>query len=137
MDRLDALFEEALSIPARARVAWLDAQCGNDAQLRHELQRLLAADAIAEGVLESAPELLAGVMTVVPEMPQRFGVWHVLGALGAGGMGEVWLAERGDGEFEQRAAIKQVAWPTPDLLRRFREERRILARLEHPGIARL
>jgi serine/threonine-protein kinase len=52
-------------------------------------------------------------------------------------MGEVWLAERSDGEFEQRAAVKQVAFPTPGLLQRFRRERQILARLEHPCIARL
>ncbi|MFI4969981.1 MAG: protein kinase [Lysobacterales bacterium] len=52
-------------------------------------------------------------------------------------MGEVWLAERSDGEFEQRVAVKQLAYPTPGLLQRFRQERQILARLEHPNIARL
>lgn len=136
-ERLDALFAEAVNVPPAKRACWLDAHCGDDAQLRQELERLLAADAIAEGVLEHAPELLADNMADAVEMPQRFGIWRVLGALGAGGMGEVWLAERDDGQFRQRAAIKQVAFPTPGLLRRFREERQILARLEHPGIARL
>lgn len=136
-ERLDALFAEAVSIPPPERGRWLDAQCGDDAPLRRELERLLAGDAIAEGVLEHAPELLADSMADAVEMPQRFGIWRVLGALGAGGMGDVWLAERDDGQFEQRVAIKQVAWPTPGLLQRFREERQILARLEHPGIARL
>jgi serine/threonine-protein kinase len=136
-ERLDALFAEAVNVPPPERARWLDAHCGDDAPLRHELERLLDADAIAEGVLEHAPELLAGSMADVIETPQRFGIWRVTGALGAGGMGEVWLAERDDGQFQQRAAIKQVAFPTPGLLRRFREERQILARLEHPGIARL
>ena len=135
-ERLDALFSEAVTIPAADRARWLAANCDDD-ELRRELERLLAADAIAEGVLESAPELLAEAMADAAEMPQRFGIWRVTGALGAGGMGEVWLAERNDGEFQQRAAIKQVAWPTPGLLQRFRNERQILAALEHPGIARL
>jgi len=52
-------------------------------------------------------------------------------------MGEVWLGERSDGEFEQQVAIKQVAYPTPGLVQRFRQERQILARLAHPNIARL
>lgn len=136
-DRLDALFEEALTIPMTERANWLAIHCGSDTALRIDLERLLTADAIANGVLEQAPELLAAAIADAEEMPQRFGIWRVVGALGAGGMGEVWLAERDDGEFAQRAAIKQVAWPTPGLLRRFRDERQILAALEHPGIARL
>lgn len=136
-ERLDALFEEALAIPAAERPSWLAANCRDSPELRHELERLLTADAIADGALERAPELLAAGIAEIVAMPQRFGIWRVTAALGAGGMGEVWLAERDDGQFEQRAAIKQVAWPTPGLLQRFREERQILARLEHPGIARL
>ncbi len=69
--------------------------------------------------------------------PRQFGAWRVLRQIGVGGMGEVWLGERSDGEFEQRVAIKQVAYPTPGLLHRFRQERQILARLAHPNIARL
>jgi eukaryotic-like serine/threonine-protein kinase len=136
-ERLDALFEQALAVPAPERASWVALICGGDLELRRELERLLAADAIPEGVLEHRPELLASTIADAAEIPERFGVWRVLGALGAGGMGEVWLAERSDGEFEQRAAIKQVAWPSPNMLRRFRNERQILARLEHPGIARL
>lgn len=136
-ERLDALFAEAVTVPPAERPRWLDTHCDGDVELRRELERLLAADAIANGVLEHASELLAAAMTDTAAIPQRFGVWRVIGALGAGGMGEVWLAERADGEFTQRAAIKQVAWPTPGLLHRFRRERQILAGLEHPGIARL
>lgn len=136
-DRLDALFAEAAAIAPAQRAAWLDAHCADDPALRRELERLLAADAIADGVLERAPELLATTLADTDALPERFGIWRVTGRLGAGGMGEVWLAERDDGEFKQRAAIKQVAWPTPGLMQRFRTERQILAGLEHPGIARL
>ena len=57
--------------------------------------------------------------------------------IGRGGMGRVFLAERADGEFEQRVAVKLLQHASPGLVRRFLEERRILARLDHPGIARL
>lgn len=136
-DHLDDLFAEAIAVPFPDRPRWLDEHCGEDGELRRKLERLLAADAIADGALERSRELLAATFEESARMPERFGVWRVTGALGAGGMGEVWLAERDDGEFTQHAAIKQVAWPTPGLLRRFRNERQILAGLEHPGIARL
>jgi serine/threonine-protein kinase len=136
-DRIDALFEAALGVPTDRLGAWLDAACGGDVALRAEIERLLRADARNLGVLESAAGDIADVLTDDRVQPAAFGVWRVLGPLGAGGMGEVWLAERDDAGFVQRAAIKQVAWPTPALLRRFEHERSILARLEHPGIARL
>ncbi|MDN5924602.1 MAG: serine/threonine protein kinase, partial [Xanthomonadales bacterium] len=135
--RLDALFDAAQDIAPEHRAVWLDEVCAGDGELRHALERLLIADACAGGVLESGPELIAEVLTQSASAPQAFGVWRVLNSLGAGGMGEVWLAERDDAGFVQRAAIKQVAFPTPGLLQRFERERQILARLEHPGIARL
>jgi serine/threonine-protein kinase len=136
-NRLDELFDAALDVPAAQRAAWLDAACGNDVRLRAAVERLLRADARDQGVLESGLGSFADALAGDAVVPESFGVWRVLGPLGAGGMGEVWLAERDDAGFVQRAAIKQVAWPTPALLRRFERERRILARLEHSGIARL
>jgi serine/threonine-protein kinase len=135
--RVGELFEAALDVPAGRRAAWLDAVCEGDSALRAEIERLLRADARTAGLLESAHRRALLPSPDAESRPERFGVWHVLSALGAGGMGEVWLAERSDAGFAQRAAIKQVAWPTPALLKRFEHERRILARLEHPGIARL
>ncbi|MGE0552200.1 MAG: serine/threonine-protein kinase [Gemmatimonadales bacterium] len=67
----------------------------------------------------------------------RVGHFRIISVLGRGGMGEVYLAERDDGQFAQRVAIKLVQRQAPGLVRRFLEERRILASLEHPGIARL
>ena len=69
--------------------------------------------------------------------PIAFGVYRVVRSIGEGGMGEVWLAERSDGEFEQRVAVKRLAYPTPGLLQRFRAGAADPRALEHPNIARL
>ena len=67
------------------------------------------------------------------------GRYRLIEELGRGGMGTVWLAERADGQFEQRAALKLIrrGMDTDDIIARFLRERQILARLEHPNIARL
>ena len=138
--RVAELFELAIDLPRAERAAWLAAQCGDDTAVRAELERLLRADDQAGGFMERPPALVSAVIeasTRSHETLPQFGPWRALQRIGAGGMGEVWLAERSDGEFEQRGAVKQLAWPTPGLLQRFRQERQILARLQHPDIARL
>ena len=70
------------------------------------------------------------------ESPSQLGPWRLLRLLGTGGMGEVWLGERSDEIVEQRVAIKRVRIPSSDFRDRLFSERRILARLEHPNIAR-
>src|SRR6185369_2983465 len=138
--RVAELFEQAVELPVNERAVWVEAACGSDAALRQELERLLRADERASNFMERPPALLSGVIEAsvsrTHALPQ-FGPWRALRRVGAGGMGEVWLAERSDGEFEQQAAVKQLAWPTPGLLQRFRQERQILARLQHPDIAHL
>src|SRR5262249_34452061 len=69
----------------------------------------------------------------------RAGPWRLLRELGRGGMGGVHLAERADGQFEQRVALKILkrGLDTDEILARFLRERQILARLQHPRIARL
>ena len=136
--RLQRLFDEAVELPEARRADWVAQACDGDDALHAELSRWLAADNSLGAFLETPASALAGVDMPVPTTaPTRFGPYRVLRSLGAGGMGEVWLAERDDGQFEQRVAIKQAAYPTPGLLNRFRQERQILARLEHPRIARL
>ncbi len=71
------------------------------------------------------------------EKGRRIGPFRILQRLGEGGMGVVYLAERADGEFEQQVALKLVRADRSGLTERFRLERQILARLEHPNIARL
>ena len=140
-ERLAELFELALEIAGADRDAWLDEVCGDDARLREKLMRLLRADARGHGILDAPPAVIAEAIACASSgsehAPRMLGPYKILRSIGIGGMGEVWLAERSDGEFEQRVAIKQVAYPTPGLLQRFRQERQILAHLEHPNIARL
>ena len=137
--RIRELFAEAIDLPVAERSGWLAAQCDGDAATRAEVERLLRADAKAEDFMEHPPASVADTAAAFAEhaAPTAFGVYRVVRSLGQGGMGEVWLAERGDGEFEQRVAVKRLTYPTPGLLQRFRQERQILARLEHPNIARL
>ncbi len=136
--RIAELFEQAIELPEHERETWLAAACAGNEELRAEVERLLRADARAARFMERPPAEVAAVADRKSDgAPDHFGPYRVLHRIGAGGMGEVWLGERSDGEFEQRVAIKQLAYPTPGLLQRFRQERQILARLEHPNIARL
>ena len=138
--RASALFERALDLEPAARAAWLDTECA-DAALRAQVERLLAADAAADDFLErplSASTLPDDVERGAHvQAGARFGAWRTLRRIGAGGMGEVWLAARADGAFEQQVAIKRLLYPTTELVRRFQHERRVLAGLQHPHIARL
>ena len=106
--------------------------------LATRLRALLAADRDTCDPLASA--VRDGGAALLQPMPDgmRLGPWRVLRELGAGGMGTVLLAERADGQFEQQVAIKLIrGFPTQDGQRRLRQERQILAQLDHPNIARL
>ncbi len=107
---------------------------------------MLRAHELSAGVLETAALRFAGPFLDPDEevlgsnpgsVHERIGNFRVIGVLGRGGMGDVYLAERADGQFEQRVALKVIQRGAAGLLRRFLDERRILASLEHPGIARL
>jgi eukaryotic-like serine/threonine-protein kinase len=137
--RLIELFDQAIDLPESERTSWLDLHCADDFDLRAELERLLRADELAADFLERPPDIVAAAIETMAkdahELP-HFSGWRTLRRIGTGGTGEVWLAQR-ERDFEQHAAIKQLAYPTPGLLQRFRQERQILARLQHPHIARL
>jgi len=132
--RLTELFDSAVELAGADREAFIEAIGAEDARLAHDLRRMLTADAGAGDFLE--PPLAMKPSDYAPGS-RRFGAYRLLRPLGAGGMGEVHLAERGDGAFEQQVALKLLPHPTPGLMQRFRQERQILARLEHPNIARL
>jgi eukaryotic-like serine/threonine-protein kinase len=148
--RIDALFGEALDRPPAERLAFLEAACGEDRELFEAVRSLLANEAaagemIGESITDFAPDLLA---SLPPEpdaegdagwVGRRVGAYRLVAEIGRGGMGAVYLAERADGEFEKRVALKLVkrGMDTDEILRRFQFERRILASLEHPNIARL
>jgi eukaryotic-like serine/threonine-protein kinase len=141
--RIDAVFDALLDLPPDEQMAYLERASSDDPELRGEVLRLLQAHRRSEGFLEAPVPPMAGALYDAADLlalggaPDRIGPWRVVRAIGQGGMGIVLLGERADGQFEQRAAIKIIRHGTPRLLRRFLDERRILALLEHPGIARL
>jgi eukaryotic-like serine/threonine-protein kinase len=127
--QIEALFEAALEIPDPERPQWLEGECGDDAELMAEVQALLAAHEMADQLFgEARPS--AGLL---------LGPYRVLRELGRGGMGVVYLAERADGHFRRRVAIKLVGTTDNEdpVYQRFLAERQILAGLDHPNIARL
>ncbi len=137
------LFAAALQREVDEREAFLVAVCSGDPELQREVEKLLAADAAAGSFLESPPatpaDLVAGEGVDDEPPRERIGPYRVLGELGHGGMGTVYLAEREDGGVRRRVAIKIIrrGLDTEAVRRRFLRERQILAGLEHPAIARL
>jgi serine/threonine-protein kinase len=137
--RVDAVFDALLDVPPDEQLAFAERAAGGDAEVHAEVLRLLYAHR-REGFLESPLPLADRLHAAVagePAVPDRVGPWRIERLLGRGGMGAVYLGRRADGQFDQRAAVKLIQHPAPGVLRRFLEERRILALLEHPGIARL
>ncbi len=128
------LLDEALQVPPEARPALLAAACEDDAELRREVESLLDLETAADGFLAD-PVPLAG-QGLPPGT--RIGPYRIAGLLGRGGMGAVYRAARED-DFTKQVALKLVQWElvSPFTVRRFHLERQILARLEHPNIARL
>ncbi|WP_395794973.1 protein kinase [Aquimonas sp.] len=132
---LSEAFDRIVQLPIADRAGALAAL---PEALRAEVERLLAADTEPDDPLQAVLEGLGEALQVQRAPGARLGPWRILRELGAGGMGTVLLAERADGQFQQQAAIKLIrGFPTQDGRRRLRQERQILAQLDHPGIARL
>lgn len=140
------LFDELLDLDSAQQERRLHAVRADEPELADEVARMLAADANASGVIDRG---LAGLAaTLAPDIGdgsvgpaaqgRRIGPFVLMRLLGRGGMGEVWLAQRKDGDFSQEVALKlcRRGMDSEDMLRRFVQERRILADLSHPGIAR-
>ena len=144
-ERIERLVDAALDVPTAEREVWLRNACGDDETLCTEVLALIDAgerdDAfLAAPLADVAPALPSDTaQSVSAGVPFSIGPYRVLREIGRGGMGVVYLAER-ETHFAQRVALKLVrsGLPSDDhLLRRFVEERRILASLDHANIARL
>ena len=144
--KIEEIFHQALEQDPETRDAWLDNACGGDASLRSEVAALLESDAAARegfvaGNVQRAVRNLADTQTGErPRIEGRMiGQWRLLREIGHGGMGSVYLVERADQQYESQAAIKLVrqGLDTDFILRRFRRERQILARLDHPNITKM
>lgn len=134
---LKALFDEAAPAPPERRGALL-AAAGLAADEQAQLNSLLDHHDAAAG----EQSFLAGPAAApgpAARLGQRLGNWTLVRAVGMGGMGEVFEARRADGQFEGRAAVKLLkrGMDSAAVLQRFALERQALARLNHPGIARL
>ncbi len=151
--RIRALFDEVAELGAVEAEVRVKALAGGDVELESEVRRLLAADReagetpppkfvlrdSAESAWSAASDDRGGSAQSDPLLGRRFGNWTLERPLGRGGMGRVYLARRADRAFEKTAALKLLrgALDNASFRDRFARERRIVATLDHPGIARL
>ncbi len=140
--KVKTLYQRAIETAPEKRPVLLDESCGEDADLRREIEEMLRfhdtdSSAFEEPVFEVATKLIAERETL--PIGVKLDNYRIVREIGRGGMGVVYEAERTDGLFEQRAAVKIIkrGMDTDAILNRFTLERQILASLEHPNIARL
>ncbi len=136
---VQALFDAALEQAPEQRASFVHRACGDDAALRDEVESLLRADGATATALDTTADRALGLAPPAAVAPDRVGAFAIDRRIGAGGMGEVYLAHRAEGGFEQQVAIKLIraGAGSGQVVQRFTRERQILARLSHPNIARL
>lgn len=140
---LSRLLDTALSLPAAERASWVEGLGGNQAELKFLLRELLGRQDLAEtgNFLATLPKITGPpeLVRIDAKSGDVIGPYRLERALGAGGMGSVWLAERNDGLLKRKIALKlpHLGGDLAGLAERMTRERNILAALEHPGIARL
>ncbi|NOT09091.1 MAG: serine/threonine protein kinase [Gemmatimonadales bacterium] len=140
--RLRTIFDELVELPPAEQDRRLEALPAEELELRAEIRSLLQAERRAGNRFEHAPTLADEFSDILPDDPKpgaRIGPYRVAREIGRGGMGAVYEAFRDDAAFTKRVAIKTVpsGRDTEQILRRFRHERQILARLDHKNIAAL
>jgi eukaryotic-like serine/threonine-protein kinase len=156
--QIEEIFQSALDLAPAERLRFVNERAAGDIELKQEVEKLLANYESAESFIESPvwtenPFLNSAAKRNINEslnkkinengentfIGRRIGVFELKEEIGRGGMGAVFLAERADGEFEQKVAIKLIkrGMDTDFIIRRFRHERQILASLDHPNVARL
>jgi serine/threonine-protein kinase len=146
----DTILDAALDLSHGDRAAFVERACEGNGALRALVERLLRAHAREDGVLSGraidfarplmAPAEAASVAGPAAPLPGRIGPFRIVRELGRGGMGIVYLARRDDGPDGPPVALKVLrdgALAGGSALRRFLAERHIVARLEHPHVARL
>lgn len=141
LSRIREIYEHSLAMISTARDAFLDRECQGQPAIREEVERLLEAHANIPTWLDrpAIGETKAFAGVELPREGRRLGAYTVMREIGRGGMAAVYLAERSDGAFVKQVAVKVVlpSLDTAGVIERFRQERAILASLDHPNIARL
>jgi len=135
-DRVHVLFHEALELGPEARQEFLERIMKDDPALGSQVRSLLDAHENAGDFLDSPP-LIASAASLAPG--ERLGPYRIVQEIGRGGMGVVYRAVRDDEHFQKEVAIKVIepGMRSEGILKRFRDERQILAMLDHPHIARI
>jgi len=137
-EKIQSLFEKALELDSDKRENFLKERCGDDKELFDEVISLLKADEKQHSIFSASVSDYISIdeKTLSGKI---FGNYRAVEQIGSGGMGSVYLAERADGQFEQKVALKIIkpGMNSQEIIARFEEERQILARLQHPNIARL
>jgi eukaryotic-like serine/threonine-protein kinase len=138
-NRIQSVYHELSEVPAAEREAAVRAACADDPVVLDEVLALLRAEDedTEESALDSVVQRVA--YDVASAQVDRVGPYRLVKEIGRGGMGTVYLGTRDDNEFTRKVAIKflNMGMDRPEYQRRFRQERQILADLEHPNIARL
>ncbi len=142
--RVSALFDEFEELSPNDAELRLQELRASEPEVALELMRWLDKDRQPQGALDGLTQRHRDGVEAPASDPgdrsgQRIGAYELLRRVGRGGMGEVYEARRPGADFEQKVAIKLLrrGLDSEDIVRRFLRERRILAQLEHPGIARL
>ena len=137
-EKIQSLFEKALELNTSERENFLKQECGDDSDLFNEVISLLIADEKQHSIFSGSVSDYIPVDDTTLD-GKVFGNYRAIKQIGTGGMGSVYLAERADGHFEQKVALKIVkpGMNSNEIITRFEGERQILARLQHPNIARL
>lgn len=141
--KISRIFSEARKLTGSERKQYLDRVCHNDPGLLNEVQSLLSAHEEHKGKIDQNPATF--ITKALQEQEESrysgmiIGAYRIVRCIDHGGMGDVFLAERCDGEFEQQVALKilRTGFYTDEQIQRFRSERQILATLNHDNIARL
>ena len=134
--RIGALFDTLVEASPALQAAAIERLRAESPSLARRLEDMLAAEGETQALLDGGA---AAIVAPVDPISQVIGPYRLVERLGAGGMGEVFLAERVDGQFEQQVAVKLLrgGLDAEAGRRRFMAERQILAGLTHPNIARL
>jgi len=138
------VLQKTVALDTAERNAYLTEACAADLELRREVESLLVSHQRAgDEFLQIPAAALVGDISPGVQPPsrvgRRIGVYEVVEEIAHGGMGEVYRAARVDGQYEKQVAIKLVraGLDTASIVERFRQERQILASLDHANIARL
>jgi serine/threonine protein kinase/Tol biopolymer transport system component/Tfp pilus assembly protein PilF len=141
--KVEEIFESALERAPEEQSAYLTRACEGDESLRRQVETLIASYKKAGRFIET-PALASDEETLIDDpaisfIGRRVGSYKIVREIGRGGMGSVFLAVRADDEYQKRVAIKLIkrGMDTDFIIRRFRNERQILASLDHPYVARL